>query len=518
MSLDVYQRLLALSQGRAVPAASRAHRHLSPRPWLLTGYHLAGEPSAPVAIRYGSFRDSPKLLTVAEPRDRALRFAALGGLARDLATYLSRYTVTEPVVRATGNGRELDVDQCCVDAPQLVVPNEATAHWVGLLGQYLRTLDDPVLAAAGAHLGWIASRRHLPGSSVLLTATDLLTTHWRTGQLPTEDGHLGRLLAWIEPPAGSDAWQAARDAEAMPPAGPASDPSWDQVVLRPALERAKEQGDVRRLKLAAAEVLDGAWRDTWAAIDLVRMLPPGEHVAKRWESDRWSWTRHRERVLAGTVSFSARLSDVPAYRFLHELETRTAALERQMALDDPLVMARYLATGEAVAGVVIKRDPEHTVVNSGGRSVLRPLLWVRTPAAFDRPAGTELWWGKVGMVVRGSTDDTVELMVTSGAVTRPKLGLLPDADAEVVLAPFGPLQYFPDNLPDELPWPTRSSRPQAAPEPEQDDDLDTDLAALAPQTVASSPDPGDTAGAGRVPGHRAAPDGAVAPTEPRGAR
>ncbi|MFD0595844.1 hypothetical protein ACFQZ4_28985 [Catellatospora coxensis] len=225
MSLDVYQRLLALSQARAVPAASRAHRHLSPRPWLLTGYHLAGEPSAPVAIRYGSFRDSPKLLTVAEPRDRALRFAALGGLARDLATYLSRYTVTEPVVRATGNGRELDVDQCCVDAPQIVVPNEATAHWVGLLGQYLRTLDDPVLAAAGAHLGWIASRRHLPGSSVLLTATDLLTTHWRTGQLPTEDGHLGRLLAWIEPPAGSDAWQAARDAEAMPPAGrPATRP------------------------------------------------------------------------------------------------------------------------------------------------------------------------------------------------------------------------------------------------------------------------------------------------------
>lgn len=473
MSLDVYQRLLALSRARAVPAASRAHRHLSPRPWVLAGYHLAGEPSAPVAIRYGSFRDSPKLLTVAEPRDRRQRFTALGALARDLATYLSRYTVTEPVVRATGNGRELDVNHCCVDAPQLVVPNEATAHWVGLLGQYLRTLDDPVLQQAGAHLGWIASRRHLPGSSVLLTATDLLTTHWRTGQLPTEDGHLGRLLAWIEPPAGSDAWQAARDAEARPPAGPASDPAWDQVVLRPALERAKEQGDVRRLKIAATEVLDVAWRDTWAAMDLVRMLPPGEHVARRWESDRWSWTRHRERVLAGTISFTTRLADVPAYRFLHELETRTTALDRQMALDDPLVMARYLATGEAVAGTVVKRDPEHTITNSGGRSVLRPLLWVRTGAPFDRPAGTELWLGKLGMNVRASTDDTVELMVVSGAVTRPKLNLLPESDAEVVLAPFGPQQHFPDNLPDELPWPTRGRR-KPAPEPEQDDDLDTD--------------------------------------------
>ncbi|BCJ72417.1 hypothetical protein CS0771_19610 [Catellatospora sp. IY07-71] len=506
MSLDVYQRLLALSRARAVPAASRAHRHLSPRPWVLSGYHLAGEPSAPVAIRYGSFRDSPKLLTIAEPRDRKQRFAALGALARDLATYLSRYTVTEPVVRATGNGRELDVNHCCVDAPQLVVPNEATAHWTGLLGQYLRTLDDPVLQQAGAHLGWIASRRHLPGSSVLLTATDLLTTHWRTGQLPTEDGHLGRLLAWIEPPAGSDAWQAARDAEARPPAGPASDPAWDQVVLRPALERAKEQGDVRRLKIAATEVLDGAWRDTWAALDLVRLLPPGEHVARRWESDRWSWTRHRERVLAGTVSFTTRLADVPAYRYLHELETRTTALDRQMALDDPLVMARYLATGEAVAGTVVKRDPEHTITNAGGRSVLRPLLWVRPNAPFDRPAGTELWLGKLGMTVRAVTDDTVELMVVSGAVTRPKLNLLPEADAEVVLAPFGPQQHFPDNLPDELPWPARGHR-RPAPEPEQDDELDTD-ATTDPATAAPQP---RTSGA--VPAARTAPaaeTGAVA--------
>ncbi|GHJ50216.1 hypothetical protein Cs7R123_75580 [Catellatospora sp. TT07R-123] len=457
MSLDVYQRLLALQQRRAVPAASRAHRHLSPRPWVLVGYHLAGEPSAPVAIRYGSFRGQPKLLVVAEPRDRDQRFAALGALARDLATYLSRYTETEPVVRV-GNGRELDVDHCCTDAPQLVVPNEATAHWLDLLGQYLRTLDvDPVLQTAGAHLGWFASRRHLPGSSAVLTATDLLSTHWRTGQLPTEDGHLGRLLAWIEPPAGQDAWTAAAAAEQRPPAGPASDPEWDLMTLRPALERAKQVGDVRRLKLAAAEVLDQAWRDTWTALDLVGLLPPGGHTAQRWESDRWSWTRHRERITAGTIRFGGRLSDVPAFRFLHELETRTVALERQMALDDPLVMARWLATGEAVAGTVIKRDLEHTVTSAKGSALLRPLLWLRTHG-FDRPAGTELWLGRIGLTVRSSTVDTVELMVTSGAVTRPKFNLLPECDAEVVLAPFGPQQHFPDNLPEELPWPARPVR------------------------------------------------------------
>lgn len=458
MSLDVYQRLLALRQARAVPTASRLHRHVSARPWVLVGYHLAGEPSAPVAIRYGAHRGQPRLLTVIEPRDRDQRFAAVGDLARSLATHLARYTTTEVVVR-----RNFDVGHCCVDAPQLVVPNAATAHWLELLGQYLRTLgSDPALHTAGAHLGWFASRRHLPGSSAVLTATELLSTHWRTGQLPTEDGHLGRVLAWIDPsrtpgPAGADAWSAARAAEQRPPAGPTSDPDWDLRVLRPALEQAKQTGNRKPLIQAANEALDQAWQDTWAALDLARQLPPGAHVEQRWESDRWSWTRHRERITAGQVTFGGRLADVPAFRFLHELETRTVALERQMALDDPLVMARYLASGEALAGVVIKRDLEHTVTGSSGRAVLRPLLWLRPAGSFDRPVGTELWLGRIGVTVRSSTAETVELMVTSGAVTRPKLASLPECDTDVVLAPFGPEQRFPDNLPDDLPWPTRAT-------------------------------------------------------------
>lgn len=494
MSLDAYQRLLALQQARAVPTATRAHRHLSPRPWVLVGYHLAGEPSAPVALLYGAHRSQPRLLTVIEPRDRAQRFAALGKLGRDLATYLSRYTQTEVVVRAATTGRALDVGHYCIDAPQLIVPNEATAHWLDLLGRYLnapsfntpslRTLDaDPALHTAGAHLGWFASRRHLPGSSVMLAATELLTTHWRTGQLPAEDGHLGRVLAWVDPSAtpdaaapdgaalngalpARDAWAAAAAAEQLAPAGPASDPDWDLHVLRPALERAKHTGDTRKLKEVATEVLGRAWRDTWTALDLVRQLPAGAHVAQRWESDRWSWTRHRERVTAGLATSSGRLADVPAFRFLHELETRTVTLERQMALDDPLVMARHLATGDALAGVVIKRDLEHTARSSNGRPVLRPLLWVRPFGTFDRPIGTELWLGKIGLTLRASTLDTVELLVTSGAVTRPKLGLLPECDAEVVLTPFGPEQRFADNLPEDLPWPTRSTAPHSSAAPE----------------------------------------------------
>jgi hypothetical protein len=500
MSLDVYLRLQAMAQGRAAPAASVRHRHLSAKPFVVVGYHLAGEPSAPVALYYGAGRGRPRLLTIAEPRDRDQRFAALGRFARDLSLYLGRFTQTEPVVRTTGKpGLDaLEVDHCCLDAPQLVVPNEATARWLtDLLGRYLRRLPppspavaagpdagtplpatgpnspagplpdaqdaepseaDPALRTAGAHLSWFAQRRQLPGSSSVLTGTDLLSMHWRTGQLPTEDGHLGRALAWVDPPSwtldAGDVQAAARAAELRPPAGPASDPGWDADVLHPALDLAR-QGDSRSLKAVAQQALAQSWQDTWRAFDLVTLLPAGEHTTQRWESDRWSWTRHRERVAGGTAAFAARLSDVPAFRFLHELETRTVALERQMALDDPLVMARYVAEGQACAGVVVKRDPEHVQVSPAGRTVLRPLLWVRPATPFNRPAGTQLWLGKLGVTVRSADGDAIELMVTSGAVTRPKLSLLPETEASVVLAPFGPEQRFPDNLPEELPWPTR---------------------------------------------------------------
>ena len=71
----------------------------------------------------------------------------------------------------------------------------------------------------------------MPGSSLVLAATDALTTHWQTGQLPSEDLNLAALLGWIDPPVGMDGPQAARAGEEAPPAGPDSDPNWDAETL-----------------------------------------------------------------------------------------------------------------------------------------------------------------------------------------------------------------------------------------------------------------------------------------------
>jgi hypothetical protein len=446
--LGVRQRLEAMRDGRAVRRATRRHVHLHEKPLVVVGYHLAGEPAAVVALHYGTSPEDGKLVVAAEPRDRDQRMALLQEFAADLASYVDSFDTVEPVVR-----RDMTVVECAVDAPQLITPNGATAQWLtDLLGRYLRGSVE----LAAQHLSWFGARRVLPGSSVTLAMTEVLTTHWATGQLPAEDTHLPSLLSWLGVPSDDV------------PMGPIPDPHWDSTSLSPAL------GSVESVRAAVAAPLASAWYATWAALRVMREELPeiGAHVPERWERDRWSYTRHRERIADGTASAVMRLSGVPAYRFLHELETRTVALERQMALDDPLVMTGYLISGDALSGTVSKVDREHTLASPTGRELLRPRIWLSCEAGFGRPVGTQLWLAadpRVIVTVTAIEPDGVELLVQKGAVQRNALGRLPQVGEEVVFAPFGGEDAFPSRLPEQLPWqfgtPTTDAAPAAADAP-----------------------------------------------------
>jgi hypothetical protein len=433
---QVQLRLQAMHQGRAVRRATRRHVHLAAKPLVVVGYHLAGEPAAVLALQYGTSPEAAKLLVAAEPRDREQRMTLLREFAEDLISHVDAYDAVEPVVR-----RDMTVVECAVDAPQLITPNGATAQWVtDLLGRCLRGSSIDSLELAGKQLSWFASRRALPGSDALLTTTDLLTTHWVTGQLPAEDVHLPSLLRWITGETVTDL-----------PMGPIPDPHWDAASLAPAL------GDLSAVREVVAGPLGEAWAQSWRALELVQTDLPeiGAHVAERWERDRWSFTRHRERIVEGTAGHAARLTGIPAYRFLHELETRTVALERQMALDDPLIMAGYLISGDALAGTVSKVDREHTLASPTGRELLRPRIWLACDAEFARPVGTPLWLAadpKIMVTVAAAEPGGVELVVQKGAVQRTALGRLPQVGDQVVFAPFGAEDVFPNRLPEHLPW------------------------------------------------------------------
>ncbi|MCI3239397.1 hypothetical protein [Streptomyces spinosisporus] len=424
--ISTLARLEAVSTGHAQPAATVRHRHLSERPLVFVPLTTAGEAGAPLGALVGTDRDAPRLLAVPQPRDRDLRFAFLAELADVVLPYMEAYGAEVEAAERTEtdpeSGKRVKVEvELCADAPQLIVPSRAGIDFVRLLGRSMRFRrtaeqdpETPYPAPArvpllGRWLTHFGERARVPGSSLLLAATDVLARHWATGQSSLEDQHLGALLAWIDPPdgvSGADAARAAelaRDAHGQlecPPAGPATDPAFDNKLLAPAIERhdrartalaAAQDGleaDTRLGELTAAEreirelVLSRTlptWEKVWRGLDLLRALPEGAHVEERWTRDRWSFTGQRDRIAAGEPPQPRRDDAVTAAGKLAAREREQARLEAQEALDDPLVMAARRLSGEAFAGEVTDVVMAYS---EGKRPSPRPLVTVRTQ---DRP-------------------------------------------------------------------------------------------------------------------------------------
>jgi hypothetical protein len=456
-ALHTHQALVAATERRAVPKATRRHVHLSPEPLVLVGYHLAGDLGAPLGMLWGSSRDhEPHCMIVPEPRNRDLRFAALAEFAGPFLDHLSAF-------------EDRDEVGMCLDAPQLVVPNTATADWLGgIVGRFTRNLrtdgDSPAppsVPLAGKHLSFFADL--MPGSSRVVAATAALATHWQTGQLPSEDLNLAALLGWIDPPAGMDGPQAARAGELSPPAGPDSDPNWDANVLarhiadwHAAADEASRSAVRLEIEREIREQLTAAWEDCWHALDLLDSLPAADHVASRWQSDRRDWTGHCNRVAEDRAFFRNIPTPVQGATRLRILEECTENLQREMGWDDPLMMAAVVASGEALAGRVVAVDPDRRRMNSNGRPVRRPLITIEPAIEFTRPAGTTLFLstspGVKLEVLASDLSGLIQAEVVKGANTNATIGLLPSLGDEVVLSPFGKPEFYQRSKVEDVPW------------------------------------------------------------------
>ncbi len=420
-------RLEAVDTGRAQPLATVRHRHLSPHPLVFVPLTTAGEAGAPLGALVGTDRDAPRLLVVPQPRDRDLRFAFLAELADIVLPYIDAYA--EDVEAAERNetdpetGKRVKVEvELCADAPQLIVPSRAGIDFVRLLGRsmrFRRTAEQdpetphpapPRVPLLGRWLTHFGERARVPGSSLLL-AHDRRPVP-ALGDRPVQPGGpapRARCSPGSTRREGESGAEAALRAELQrdgkgqlvcPPAGPATDPAFDNKLLAPAIERydrartalaAAEDGieaDDRLGDLTAAEreirdLVESRTRPTWDAVwrglDLLRALPEGAHAADRWTRDRWSFTGHRDRVLAGEPPQPRRDDAVTAANKLATREREQARLEAQEALDDPLVMAGRRLAGEAFAGEVTDVVMAYS---EGKRPSPRPLVTVRTD---DRP-------------------------------------------------------------------------------------------------------------------------------------
>ncbi|SDM38697.1 hypothetical protein [Streptomyces wuyuanensis] len=503
--ISTLARLEAVESGRAQPLATVRHRHLSPRPLVFVPLTTAGEAGAPLGALVGTDRESPRLLAVAQPRDRELRFAFLAELAETLLPYLDGYADdVEPAERnetdpETGKRVKVEVE-LCADAPQLIVPSRPGVDFVRLLGRsmrFRRTAEQdpdspypapPRVPLLGRWLTHYGERARVPGSSLLLAMTDLLGRHWATGQSHLEDKHLGALLAWIAPPEGASGAEAALRAEVerdrggqlvCPPAGPATDPAFDNKLLAPAMElydrarqalAAAEDGaaaDEQLARLTSAEreirallrgVLRPTWDAVWDGIDLVRELPEGPHVADRWTRDRWSFTGHRDRVRAGEPPQPRRDDAVSAAQKLAARETAQAQLEAQEALDDPLVLAGRRLAGEAFVGVV---TDVVMAWSESKRPSPRPLLTVRTDDGPHLGVGVKAYRSLDGKpqcaeFVRYEEDGAIVLRLLDrmGRSRDPAEGSVPEAGESVAWTLFEHEQRGGPKLPEpeDTPW------------------------------------------------------------------
>lgn len=515
-------RLEAVATGRAQPAATVRHRHLSARPLVFVPLTTAGEAGAPLGALVGTDRDAPRLLVVPQPRDRDLRFAFLAELAGIVLPYVDGFagdveaaerSETDP---ETGKRVKVEVE-LCADAPQLVVPSRAGVDFVRLLGRsmrFRRTAEEdpeapfpapPRVPLLGRWLTHFGERSRVPGSSLLPAMTDMLSRHWATGQSTLEDQHLGALLAWIDPPPGRSGAEAAREAEhardadgqlLCPPAGPATDPAFDNALLAPAIERydraraelaAAEDGleaDARLGALTAAEreiraLVESRTRPTWDAVwrglDLLRRLPEGAHVEERWTRDRWSFTSHRDRVLAGEPPQPRRDDAVTAAHKLASREREQARLEAQEALDDPLVMAARRLSGEAFAGEVVEVVRAYS---ESKRPSPRPLVTVRTedsPYLGERVKVYRSLGGKPQTAEFAGYEDgpdggllVLRLLDRMGRGREPAEGSVPEKGDRVCFTLFEHEPRGGAKLPDpeQTPW-THGGPPgaESAPEP-----------------------------------------------------
>ena len=467
--LDTYLSLQAAEQGRAIARVSRRHVHLAirPRPIVIIGYHLAGDLGAPVALTWGTAPGSnnAQTIVVPEPRNRTLRFEALRQFGDVLDDYLRNFEQTAPVPR----GRDHVIEHVCVAAPQLVLANSATAEWLyDIVGRFTRALpsdgDDPVplsVSRAGKHLSFFGGMRRVPGSCLTLVATEALTAHFRTGQLDAEDMNLAALLGWIEPGEGETGPQAARAGERRPPAGPISDPGWDADHLQRfiadwhAARTDAERAEARdRARLGVREQHLGSYDDCWRALRQLNRFDEAAHVAVRAEQDRRAWTAHMVRMVGGTARFRNIPTPLQAARSLRRSEDATTALATEMAIDDTAVMARSVASGEALAGRVVAVDTTHQEVVSG-RRVRRPLIDIDPIVECHRPVGTTMFLAsapKVRVEIAGIVGRIMRLRVTKGALTTATMGALPVRGQSAIFSSHELGQFYPNAFPDETPW------------------------------------------------------------------
>jgi hypothetical protein len=359
------------------------------------------------------------------------------------------------------------------ELPQIVVANTETIGLLGRLGRRLAYLPttgeqpaDPVLPRMGRHLMWLAEHAQLPGQQLILSITDLLTTHYATAMSGYEGRSLAAIDAWIAPPRGKHGFHAAEVAERQA-VGPTPDPSDGERVYKLMTEfnatraRSKDPSVVRKLvqppRALYDEMVGDTWSLIWKAIGRERKRPEAASVVRRVREDRIAYASHLNWMLGPAQGRrKTRMTPRSAAMRLNEFERAKATLLAEEAIDDPLRMAPVLLAGQAIAGAVVRSDAERRELING-RYCKRPGVTLRTEEPCMIPLGAEVWWTKmpngrewlVTRVAASSRGSDVELVLQTNRTS--DVGL-PAVRDRACFSEFNTREGYEVHLPQQIPW------------------------------------------------------------------
>lgn len=227
-AIDVLARARARVENRAIVVRERATVSEDPPvAFGIAAIRLVSEEHLQ-AIAYGPIDEPPRFVT---------RWHPLGRDSSDLAPFadaLDAY-LTESLAA--------DI------LPRIWVPTTATLDLLEMMGHRFHSNQEapPGIQRMGKQLRALTSDASIPGQQVIAVARSLLAESVATGQTAAEDGHLGALLAWVEPEPGRDPAEVAAE-RALAPAAAMLDRGIDDRVeaLRKQAKRPGRVGEVAR--------------------------------------------------------------------------------------------------------------------------------------------------------------------------------------------------------------------------------------------------------------------------------
>lgn len=347
VDLESALRFEAWRQQRAVRSYSHRRIRLQPHAVFAAFLQFPGEDNTILAAALGNRgqRTPTRLLTTPDPRVRDEEAAMI----EQLDAYLQRYY---------GWCERTGV------APQMIVASRgALKHLTNIADDLRFTRHQPQVAAFATRLSHLTMRAQVPDQQALVVLTDVLRTHWVTPMDPTQEHHLGAMLAAVAPPDGVTLAEAVRAAEALT-VGPVTLPAFDRAVLQPALARfhtARRRGEALERLLPLRRVIEEAtsplvlrtYEALHQGVELLDAAGLDElpEVESWIDAERTAFLDFRRAEVAGIRTPRQDRARGGAFRYV-EREQALAVVEASIECHDTFGRACSVARGAVVEGRV----------------------------------------------------------------------------------------------------------------------------------------------------------------------